>query len=504
MNLYFYNLFHNSDIHLSRNFVKDIIEKTNYTDYYYVHTLDVGILKDITNLIEISDIRIKYNNFYYENIVGKLNGDMHINTWIGQKNYTENGINIYTYYNMFKDIYEKLEISINEDPLYYLPSIDFDKINKDKIDEFVKEHNNKKALISNGGVLSEQSYARFDLERVIENYPNIDFILTKKEDINLPNVFYTDDIIQLKYPDLLEISYLSTFCDYIIGRESGPYTFCNITNNFNRRVKMISFAITSDWSFYKNENVLNFKDIETTEILINLLQSTKLSIITGTLNRIEHIKRVIENTVDSCGDLELILIDGGSTDGTIEYIKELNHSRINLIEVGQRSSYPHFMNLGLKASKNEWIAQWNDDVLLINDWNDVLELIEKNTHDVYIFDWTRGSINDFKRGDTNVDPSSFGSYWINFSHCMNFGVYRKRIFREIGMYDSKFKYYECDHDMTTRCALFGYRLINSHQIKVFEIMTEKRSLNYNDDVALYANNLYLYRQGLLPETIEKL
>ena len=49
-----------------------------------------------------------------------------------------------------------------------------------------------------------------------------------------------------------------------------------------------------------------------------------ISIVTGTLNRIDHLKRVIENTVDSDPRLELVLIDGGSTDGTIEFKSSKN------------------------------------------------------------------------------------------------------------------------------------------------------------------------------------
>ena len=66
-----------------------------------------------------------------------------------------------------------------------------------------------------------------------------------------------------------------------------------------------------------------------------------LSIVTGTLNRVNLLPKIIKNTVDSNNKLELVLVDGGSTDGTIDYIKKLNHPRIKLIEVGGRSSYPH-------------------------------------------------------------------------------------------------------------------------------------------------------------------
>ena len=95
--------------------------------------------------------------------------------------------------------------------------------------------------------------------------------------------------------------------------------------------------------------------------------NTNISIVTGTLNRKFILPDLISNTVDRDERLELVLVDGGSTDGTIEYLKKLNHPKIKLVEVGERSSYPHFMNLGIKNSSYELICQWNDDVLLATD-----------------------------------------------------------------------------------------------------------------------------------------
>jgi len=229
-----------------------------------------------------------------------------------------------------------------------------------------------------------------------------------------------------------------------------------------------------------------------------------ISIVTGTLDRLEILKEVIKNTVGRSNKLELILLDGGSTDGTIEYVKGLNNNQIKFIELGKRSSYPHFMNIGLRCAKYDWIAQWNDDVLLLNDWEDVFNILDDG-NDAYIFDWTRGKLEDIKdKKVKDIKPETFGSYWIYFGDCMNFGIYKKSIFREIGMYDSKFKYYECDHDMTSRCLSFNYKIVNRHDIKVFEIMVEKKSIQDNYDRSLYVQNKQFYIQKRLPDTVEKL
>ena len=63
-----------------------------------------------------------------------------------------------------------------------------------------------------------------------------------------------------------------------------------------------------------------------------------ISIVTGTLNRVHFLEKLIENTVNSCEKVELILVDGGSTDGTQDLIRKLNHERIKLIEIEVPSS----------------------------------------------------------------------------------------------------------------------------------------------------------------------
>ncbi len=234
-----------------------------------------------------------------------------------------------------------------------------------------------------------------------------------------------------------------------------------------------------------------------------------ISIVTGTLNRLEHLPSLIENTVLSNDKLELVLSDGGSTDGTIEYLKTLNHPRIKLIEIGKRSPYPHFMNLAIESATHDIICQWNDDVLLCNDWNDVI-LETESDHDFYLFNWKYGSIDNMK------DPK-----WLNgIDHrdgwclcnvadsggeiVMNYGLYRKKIFKEIGMYSPDYQYYCADGDMAYRAYQFGYRVKDLRHIKVCSLPTGKRASSHPQDQSIYGRNMELYRQKILPECIQYL
>ena len=234
-----------------------------------------------------------------------------------------------------------------------------------------------------------------------------------------------------------------------------------------------------------------------------------ISIVTGTLNRLGMLPTLIENTVLSDERLELVLVDGGSTDGTIDYIKQLNHPQIKLIEVGGRSSYPHFMNLGIQAATHEVICQWNDDVILYNEWSEVFMELQSN-HDFYLFNWKYGSYDDIKNPEwmKGVDHHD-GWCLCNIADSggeivMNYGLYKKKIFREIGMYNPEYRYYCADGDMAYRAHAFGYKVKDLRHIRVCSLPVGKVATSHPEDHSIYQKNIDLYRQKILPESLQYL
>jgi len=220
-----------------------------------------------------------------------------------------------------------------------------------------------------------------------------------------------------------------------------------------------------------------------------------ISIVSGTLNRLDYIKKIIQNTVDSNDKLELVLVDGGSLDGTIEYIKKLNNKRIKLIEVNNRSYYWDFMNLGIKNSKYDYICQWNDDVLLENNWEEVLNELTKE-HDLYLFSFLE------KKGGRYVIYDNEKEF------VLNFGIYNKKIFREIGLYNNSYKYYFCDGDMSYRAKSFGYKYKKLNNIKCLPLTDFNQKIAYMDNEQKERNNYFellkIYDKKILPDNIEYL
>ena len=90
----------------------------------------------------------------------------------------------------------------------------------------------------------------------------------------------------------------------------------------------------------------------------------KLSIVIGTLNRLRHLIKCIESVRQSCGnmDYEIIVVDGGSIDGTPQWASK---QRLIFIEQGAAYGAVYAFNAGFAAAEGEYVAALNDDCIVV-------------------------------------------------------------------------------------------------------------------------------------------
>lgn len=85
----------------------------------------------------------------------------------------------------------------------------------------------------------------------------------------------------------------------------------------------------------------------------------KLSIITVNYNNLEGLKRTVESVVNQTWkEFEYIVIDGGSTDGSFEYLKEQSPSFSYWVSESDKGIY-NAMNKGIKVANGEYLLFLN-------------------------------------------------------------------------------------------------------------------------------------------------
>jgi glycosyltransferase involved in cell wall biosynthesis len=90
----------------------------------------------------------------------------------------------------------------------------------------------------------------------------------------------------------------------------------------------------------------------------------KLSIITINLNNREGLRKTIESVVtQTFNDYEWIVIDGGSTDGSTELIKQYASHLAYWVSEPDKGVY-NAMNKGIRQAKGEWLQFLNSGDLL--------------------------------------------------------------------------------------------------------------------------------------------
>ena len=156
----------------------------------------------------------------------------------------------------------------------------------------------------------------------------------------------------------------------------------------------------------------------------------KVTVITVVLNAIQEIGDTLESIVDqSYFNKELIVIDGGSTDGTIEVIKKFQH-KIDLYITERDSGIYDAMNKGIRAASGEWICFMNaGDVFYASDTLDNIFIKTKLEAEILLGDCIVDYKSFTKR--VNVKEKKFLKYGMNFCHQSTFvktELYRKKHF----------------------------------------------------------------------------
>jgi len=193
-----------------------------------------------------------------------------------------------------------------------------------------------------------------------------------------------------------------------------------------------------------------------------------VSVVIGTYNRRRYLKGTIESVREELHGIahELIIVDGGSTDGTIRWLVRqrdviaiVQHNRgVWRGRPVERKSWGYFMNLGFRAGSAPVICMLSDDALVVP--GAIREGME-------LFDREReagrrlGGIAFYWRNWPTEQEYRVGVTWGNRLF-VNHGLYSREAMEAVGYVDSAaFSFYHADGDLSLRMWEEGYECIAS-------------------------------------------
>lgn len=96
---------------------------------------------------------------------------------------------------------------------------------------------------------------------------------------------------------------------------------------------------------------------------MSLLSQHLVSIVLTTLNAMPYVQEAVESCLQQqFGAIELIVVDGGSTDGTIDIVRGHTDLRVRLIHQPQNAGkLPGAINLGLEHARGEYLTWMQGD-----------------------------------------------------------------------------------------------------------------------------------------------
>jgi hypothetical protein len=201
----------------------------------------------------------------------------------------------------------------------------------------------------------------------------------------------------------------------------------------------------------------------------------RVSIVVPNWNSFEHLATCLDALADQTfRDFETVVVDNGSTDGSLEWLRK--RSDVRVVELGSNRGFSAACNAGIAAGTSEYVVMLNNDTRADRDWlGHLVAAMDRSPE----FGWAASMLVRFD--DPHLIDSAGHAYsvWIGAARNLGEGapakrytkprrvfgataaasIYRRSMLADIGGFDDEFFLIHEDTDLDLRANAAGYRCL---------------------------------------------
>ena len=205
-------------------------------------------------------------------------------------------------------------------------------------------------------------------------------------------------------------------------------------------------------------------------------------------------------------DFKILVVDNGSTDGSVEWLKE---REIPSIFLPENTGFSGAVNVGIRAADTPYVILLNNDTKVAPHYVEALERAMDRSEKIFSVSskmiqlYQKDKMDDagdmytvlgwaYQRG-VGRPSRKYRRFSRVFSACAGAAIYRREVFEKIGFFDEMHFAYLEDIDVGYRAKIYGYKNVYCPSAMVYHVGSGTSGSRYNSfKVRLAArNNIYL-------------
>jgi GT2 family glycosyltransferase len=204
--------------------------------------------------------------------------------------------------------------------------------------------------------------------------------------------------------------------------------------------------------------------------------SSRVTVVIPNWNGLRHLPDCLEAlSAQSVSDFEVVLVDNASSDGSVAWARE-HRPEVRILQRSENGGFSKAVNAGILDARSEYVALLNNDTAVDAGWLGALvdALDDHRDYDfaaskmILFYEPERmnaagdvyalGRLAGKNRG-FGESVSGYGSMERVLGACAGAALYRRSLFRDVGLFDEDFFLMGEDTDFNLRCLIAGKRCL---------------------------------------------